>query len=122
MRASRLLAAALSGAVIWGAGTVAAHAQGADPRYYLSVGDSYAVGYQPNGNLTHGFAQQLLPKARKRGHDLTLVNLACGGATTTSILNRKGSRITPAQARARACRARRAGVSWRMTGTRAGET
>ncbi len=90
MRASRLLAAALSGAVIWGAGTVAAHAQGADPRYYLSVGDSYAVGYQPNGNLTHGFAQQLLPKARKRGHDLTLVNLACGGATTTSILNRKG--------------------------------
>ena len=90
MKASRLLAAALSGAVIWGAGTVAAHAQGADPRYYLSVGDSYAVGYQPNGNLTHGFAQQLLPKARKRGHDLTLVNLACGGATTTSILNRKG--------------------------------
>jgi lysophospholipase L1-like esterase len=58
--------------------------------YYLSVGDSYAVGYQPNGDLTHGFAQQLLPKAKKRGYDLTLVNLACGGATTESILNRKG--------------------------------
>ena len=36
-----------------------------DKQYYLSVGDSYAVGYQPDGNLTHGFAQQLVPKARR---------------------------------------------------------
>lgn len=73
------------------AGIVGAPAQATpDKQYYLSVGDSYAVGYQPDGNLTHGFAQQLVPKARKRGYDLTLVNLACGGATTTSILQRRG--------------------------------
>lgn len=90
MRMARVLALGVAGAVVGGIGVLPAPAQAAPERYYLSVGDSYAVGYQPNGDLTHGFAQQLLPKAKKRGHDLTLVNLACGGATTSSILYRKG--------------------------------
>lgn len=93
MKLHRLLVAALSSVLavgtVVGIGTTTAQAQERE-QYYLSVGDSYAVGYQPNGDLTHGFAQQLLPKAKKRGYDLTLVNVACGGATTESILNRKG--------------------------------
>jgi len=59
---------------------------------YLSLGDSYAIGYQPTapgrGAATrNGFADQLLPLARERGYrGLRLVNLGCGGATSTSML------------------------------------
>jgi lysophospholipase L1-like esterase len=60
-------------------------------RYYVSLGDSYAVGYQPGrGSTREGFADQTVSKARKRGHRLKLVNFGCGGATTTSIIKRKG--------------------------------
>ena len=89
MRIKRIVAVTASAAVLWGAGATAAQAD-THRQYYLSVGDSYALGYQPNGDLTHGFAQQLVPRAAKRGYDLTLVNVACGGATTESILYRKG--------------------------------
>lgn len=63
------------------------------PSYYVSLGDSYAAGYQPvprpNGATTrHGFAYQLVGDARKRGYDLKLVNFGCGGETTVSILAR----------------------------------
>jgi lysophospholipase L1-like esterase len=62
--------------------------------YYVSLGDSYAVGYQATGQGTgkttrKGYADQLLPKARARGYRLKLVNFGCGGETTTSILQRK---------------------------------
>ena len=65
----------------------------ADPpqeQYYLSVGDSYATGYQPGGMTTEGFANQIVPKARHKGYNLNLVNVGCAGATTTSILVQKG--------------------------------
>jgi lysophospholipase L1-like esterase len=42
------------------------------------------------GNTRDGFAYQTVTKARKRGYDLKLVNFGCGGATTTSITERKG--------------------------------
>jgi len=59
----------------------------APTRYYVSLGDSYAIGYQPGRGITHnGFADQVVTKARARGYHLKLVNFACGGATTTSIL------------------------------------
>jgi lysophospholipase L1-like esterase len=63
------------------------------PSYYVSLGDSYAAGYQPvprpNGATTrHGFAYQLVGMARKRGYKLKLVNFGCGGETTVSILKR----------------------------------
>jgi lysophospholipase L1-like esterase len=63
-------------------------------QYYVSLGDSYAEGYQPNpagglGSSTKdGFAYVLPKLAKKRGYDLKLVNFACGGETTTSILER----------------------------------
>ena len=57
----------------------------------LSLGDSYAVGFQelPGGGTgtTHnGPADQLVPLAAAKGWHLKLVNLGCGGATTTSML------------------------------------
>ena len=61
---------------------------------YVSLGDSYATGYQPTGvgqgrNTRSGFAHQLPGLARKRGWRLRLVNFGCGGATTSSLI-RKG--------------------------------
>ncbi len=61
------------------------------PQYYVSLGDSYAAGYQPtHGNDGHGFAYQVGGFARARGYRLKLVNYGCGGATTTSLLRQVG--------------------------------
>lgn len=65
----------------------------ADPpqyQYYLSVGDSYATGYQPGGMTKKGFANQVVPKAVRKGYNLKLVNVGCAGATTKSVLKQKG--------------------------------
>jgi lysophospholipase L1-like esterase len=67
---------------------VPANAQAAAKRqttYYVSLGDSYSVGYQPNAGSTPGYTVYV---ARHTG--LTLVNFGCGGATTSSILNTVG--------------------------------
>lgn len=55
--------------------------------YYVSLGDSYAVGYQPAPfpGPTAGFTGVV---ARDTG--LKLANFGCGGATTTSILHAVG--------------------------------
>jgi lysophospholipase L1-like esterase len=62
---------------------------------YVSLGDSYAAGYQPTGlhaghTDTNGFAYQVPALAAAKGYDLKLVNFGCGGATTTSILHSVG--------------------------------
>lgn len=64
-------------------------------RLYVSLGDSYASGYQPTGvgqgrNTRNGFAYQLPAVAARRGYRLKLVNFGCGGATTTSLIEAKG--------------------------------
>jgi lysophospholipase L1-like esterase len=59
-----------------------AQASAAAPTYYVSLGDSYSVGYQPNLGSTPGYT---VPVAKKT--HLKLVNFGCGGATTSSILN-----------------------------------
>ncbi|MCW2954530.1 MAG: hypothetical protein JWQ48_3700 [Conexibacter sp.] len=65
-------------------------------QYYVSLGDSYASGYQPapsgglGSNSRAGFAYQTVTAAAKRGYRYKLVNLGCGGATTTSILKQVG--------------------------------
>jgi lysophospholipase L1-like esterase len=71
------------------------HKKPAQQQLYVSLGDSYAVGYQPTAphvgsSTTNGYANQLLPLARKKGYDFKLVNFGCGGATTTSILQTPG--------------------------------
>jgi lysophospholipase L1-like esterase len=72
----------------------AAQAAKAKPSYYVSLGDSYAAGYQRFSSTyakttRDGFAYQLVSKARKRGYALKLVNFGCGGETSVSILKRK---------------------------------
>ena len=62
---------------------------------YVSLGDSYAAGYQPTsatagGTTTNGFAYQLVDGAKEKGYDLELVNFGCAGATTTSVLTQPG--------------------------------
>jgi lysophospholipase L1-like esterase len=64
-------------------------------QYYVSIGDSYAAGYQPTGTSTgattrNGFAYQLVSAAAERGYRLSLVNFGCSGATTTSMLHAIG--------------------------------
>ena len=66
---------------------------GAKPKQlYVSLGDSYATGYQvtPEGgrNTRNGFAYQIPGLAKPRGYDLKLVNFGCGGETSTSLLTR----------------------------------
>lgn len=64
---------------------------------YVSIGDSYASGYQPTApkqgsNTRNGFAYQVVDGAKAKGYDLQLVNFGCGGATTTSLLTQPGCR------------------------------
>jgi lysophospholipase L1-like esterase len=65
------------------------------PKWYVSVGDSYAAGWQATGShaghtTRNGFAYQLTSEASDKGYDLELRNFGCGGATTTSILESVG--------------------------------
>ncbi len=53
--------------------------------YYLSLGDSYSVGYQPGIGATAGYTA-VVAKKRK----VQLENFGCGGATTSSILTAIG--------------------------------
>ena len=85
------LALALSGLVVSGLAALPGAAQasvvasGAKPTYYVSVGDSYSVGYQPGVGATTGYTGYVAKKTH-----LTLANFGCGGATTTSIIDTVG--------------------------------
>jgi lysophospholipase L1-like esterase len=79
------------------AAQAATHHAGAKPKpkpvtgYYLSLGDSYAVGVEdPQVPTLLGYPNQLVKLAAARGWKLTLVNFGCGGATTTSMLSTNG--------------------------------
>jgi lysophospholipase L1-like esterase len=61
-------------------------AKKAAPLYYLSLGDSYSVGYQ-TPSITNG--PGYTDKVAKKEH-LTLENFGCAGATTTSLLDTIG--------------------------------
>ncbi len=90
MTRSRILLLVLALALAAPAGADAAKPQ----RYLVSLGDSYATGYQATAvgeghNTRNGFAYQVPRLAKARGYDLKLVNFGCGGATTSSLLERK---------------------------------
>lgn len=62
---------------------------------YVSVGDSYAAGWQATGSkrghtTRNGFAYQVVRDGKAKGYNFTLANFACAGATTTSVLTSKG--------------------------------
>jgi hypothetical protein len=54
---------------------------------YLALGDSLAEGFQPNGDLTHGYADQLYAALKADDPTMQLENLACGGETTSSMIS-----------------------------------
>lgn len=65
------------------------------PGNYLSIGDSYGQGLQPevegqSPSLTNGFAYLVPGKAEDAGWDLDLENFACGGATVDSMIDDPG--------------------------------
>jgi GDSL-like Lipase/Acylhydrolase family len=66
----------------------AAQAATHSPTYYVSLGDSYSVGYQPGLGSTPGYTAYVAKHTR-----LSLVNFGCGGATTTSILSTVGCAV-----------------------------
>jgi hypothetical protein len=67
-------------------GAATQHKEQAHPvTYYVSLGDSYSVGYQPVLGATTGYTGYVAKKTR-----LTLVNFGCGGATTTSLVDSVG--------------------------------
>src|SRR3954449_7784626 len=73
----------------------AANAKSSPKQYYVSLGDSYAVGWQHPGlydfgPTKSGFDRQIPKLAKKKHYRLKEVNFGCGGATTTSILESKG--------------------------------
>jgi len=53
--------------------------------YYVSLGDSLAASFQPKGDLTHGYAEQLYAKLKASDPTLKLVKLGCGGESTYSF-------------------------------------
>jgi lysophospholipase L1-like esterase len=55
--------------------------------YYVALGDSLADGYQPNGDVGHGYADQLYAALKAHDPTLQLENLACGGETTSSMIS-----------------------------------
>jgi lysophospholipase L1-like esterase len=57
--------------------------------YYVSLGDSYSVGYQPGRGATAGYTGYVANKTK-----LTLVNFGCAGATATSIIHTVGCPVT----------------------------
>ena len=68
------------------------------PKFYVSLGDSYAAGYQATGpghghTDTNGFAYQVPGLAARKGYNLKLVNFGCAGATTESIITSPGCAV-----------------------------
>jgi lysophospholipase L1-like esterase len=61
--------------------------------YYVALGDSLAAGYQPNGEtgpdgmFLHGYANQLYDALKANDPTLQLLNLSCGGETTSSMIS-----------------------------------
>ena len=60
------------------------------PPYYLSLGDSYSVGYQPNTNGIGGTATAGYTAYVAKKEKMQLENFGCGGATTLSLLTALG--------------------------------
>jgi len=62
-----------------------AGAASTSPTYYVSLGDSYSVGYQPGLGATPGYTGVVAHFTHFK-----LVNFGCAGATTVSIIDQKG--------------------------------
>ncbi len=76
------------------AGAQSAPSTTAAASYYVSLGDSYAIGYQPDPSvsLRLGYTHFVTAAERQRGHPVILANFGCGGATIGSLLTARGCR------------------------------
>jgi lysophospholipase L1-like esterase len=59
--------------------------------YYVSLGDSAAAGYQPDGTSSHGYADQLHQRIKATKPELQLLKLGCPGETAESLISGTGS-------------------------------
>jgi lysophospholipase L1-like esterase len=80
------------------------HGARATPHYYLALGDSLSVGYQPVSltagiETTQGYANDLAATYGRRVKGLKLVDLGCPGETTTSMITGHGNAAAVAQFR-----------------------
>jgi len=90
MPGTRILILALAVAL---AAPSAAAAAKPKRQYYVSLGDSYATGFQPSvvhqsAGTRNGFAYQVPGLAKRRGYRFKLVNFGCAAETTVSLLER----------------------------------
>jgi lysophospholipase L1-like esterase len=83
--ASSLLSVALGGLAV-GPSPAWADA-GETTHYYLSLGDSLAESFQPNGGLTHGYTEAVFKAIRGDSDQLRHVKLGCGGETVASMID-----------------------------------
>lgn len=60
------------------------------PELYLSLGDSYSIGYQPPSGTSLGGGSPGYTAWVAKKEKMTLENFGCGGATTSSIVNSIG--------------------------------
>ena len=74
-------------AALLGLGIPAAFADASpSPSYYLALGDSLAAGFQPDGSSPdEGYVSRVHSALATRIPHLELENLACNGATTTTL-------------------------------------
>jgi lysophospholipase L1-like esterase len=92
----RLLGPAIVLAVLLGFGVPRAFAdQGPPPSYYLALGNSLAAGYQPVGSRDDGYVPQIYRAVASTVPNFRLVNLACDGATTATLLSGGGACTYP---------------------------
>jgi lysophospholipase L1-like esterase len=90
----RLLGPAVVLAVLLGLGVPAAFAGTDRPSfYYLALGDSLAAGYQPDSSISpeEGYVPRIYQALKAKVPNSELVNLGCGGATTTTFLSGGGA-------------------------------
>ncbi|MDE2059797.1 MAG: SGNH/GDSL hydrolase family protein [candidate division NC10 bacterium] len=73
-------------------------------KYYVSLGDSLAAGFQPTGSFAQGYADQLFTALRAKTSGLQHVKLGCFGETTVTMITggvcsyRHGSQLNEAVA------------------------
>jgi lysophospholipase L1-like esterase len=93
-RRMRTLVGVVTTAIAMVTGSVAAHAspspggQANAMGYYVALGDSLAAGYQPGvgDDKSSGYAGHVLDAVRTTSPKTTLVNLACSGETTGTMM------------------------------------
>src|SRR5437660_9325265 len=54
--------------------------------FYLALGDSLGLGFQPNGDNNHGYADDFFVNLQSHGAK-SLENLSCSGETTITMIN-----------------------------------